>query len=236
MANQVSDAIAFARTAAHTDSQGITDADGLTMATDALFELQLLACRKREDLFLQESSRDITSVEIIGGASPGKFLFPTDMLFWKQIEINLVDPTQQSLFILITPNDVSNPNANSSFDWLRINQPSSTPLIDSHGDWFEVFPTPIAALTGAIKMLYFLIPTAYAATTDYVSYPYSIDIRAIAYKIGAFYARLNKDFDLMKELDGKSEQRLDYVLSVLSGSQSQVPRRPQGLPYSGYEV
>ncbi|MDE2439137.1 MAG: hypothetical protein KGN01_07160 [Patescibacteria group bacterium] len=235
MANQVSNVLSNARTFANTDSNGISDATGIAYMNDALLELQLKMIKQKEDLFLQESRRDILAAEITGGSSPGRFLFPNDMWFLKTIEANLQDTTNSSLYITCSPIDIANTPNDASFDWLRSNQNINSPIVAIHGDWFELFPTPTQTMASGVKINYYLQPTQYVLTTDYVVYPFNINIDMIAYKVSAMYARSHKDFDLAKEFEQKSDDNFENFMYMLSGQQSQQPLRSKPLALTGYE-
>lgn len=238
MANQLSDVLGYARTLAKTDSNGLTDTNGISIANDAQRELQEDLIAKREDLFLQESYRSITSNEINTGSSPGKFLYPTDMWLLKSIEVNLVDITNPSNFVVPTPYDASNLPEGVSLDWLRQNGSTVEPMIDNHGDWFEIVPTPKLAqvAASAIKINYFLGPTDFAATADYATYPFTINWRILSYKIAAAHRRTIKDDTLANKYEQKAKEMLDKIIDFLSaGSGQQDPGRPGGLPLTGWE-
>lgn len=232
----LSTAIADARTIAYTDSNGISDANGITFANFALYDIQRKLIKRREDLFLQESKRDITSTQIVGGSAPGKFLFPTDMWLLKTIELNITDPTNQSLFLPVMPVELANLAQYQSFDWLRANQNSQFPLFDPHGDWFEIFPTPtvVPSGTGHIKILYYLAPTDFVATTDTINFPFSLDYRVLSYMIAAHYHRQNRNFDDEKEMLELALEAIDNIIKILA-TQTQQPTLSKGLPMTGGE-
>lgn len=232
----LSDVLTAARKIAYTDSNGITDADGIIFANDALYEVQEMLIKRREDLFLQETQHDITAAMISGGASPGKVLFPTDMLFLKAIEINTTDSTQQNQYRTAKQIELSNldPQGSVSFDWLRANQTSLFPKFAPHGDWFEIFPTPTATMANGIKLLYYLQPTDFVATSDTIVFPYSLNYRVLAYKIAAYYHAQNSNYDDQKLADGKAEKLIDNLIKLI-GSQVQQPTQASGVGLTGGE-
>lgn len=238
MANQLSDVLGYARVLAKTDSNGLGDTAGISMANDAQRELQEDLIARRADLFLQESYRAITTNEINTGSSPGKFLLPSDLWLLKSIEVNLIDTTVQSNYVTPTPIDAANLPDGTSVDWLRANAAVTAPYIDMHGDWFEIFPTPIAsqALASALKINYFLGPTDFAATSDFVTYPFTINWRILSYKIAAVYRRTIKDDTLADKYEQKANELLGKIIEFLSsGSGQQNPGDTQPLPLTGWQ-
>ncbi len=228
----LSDVIRQARLKALTDSNGLTDTDAIDYANEAILDLRMHLIGKREDLFNQEAKRSITSNEINIGAYPGKFTFPTDMYLLKSIEVNLQDPTNPLLFVTPEQIDASNLAEGVTLDFLRQNQPISSPMIDVHGDWFEIFPTPTQALTNALKINYFIAPQTFVATTDNINYPESLDYMVLAYKIASIYLE-NTSKDNTKQ-EAEYEKKTNQIIAVI-GSGMQTPLQSKGLPISGWQ-
>lgn len=204
----LSDILSFARTQAQTDSNGLTDATGIILANEALSDFHRRLVNGGIDASqLQES---YTS----GTANTGTYLYPTDMLFLKAIELDYSGLGGQN-YKTANQVDVSN-LPNSSFSYLRQYADTEFPQFDDRGDWFEIFPTPTTAITNLIRIFYFLKPTAYAAVGDTVAYPESIDVAILGWRIAAmWYYSLNK----MMEGDAfnlKYDERVRQYISTLS--------------------
>lgn len=204
----LSDVLSFARTQAQTDSNGLTDAKGIVLANEALSDLHRRLVNGGIDASqLQES---YTS----GTANTGTYLYPTDMLFLKAIELDYSGLGGEN-YKTASQVDVSN-LPNSSFSYLRLYADANSPQFDDRGDWFEIFPTPIIAITNLIRIFYFLKPTAYTAVGDTVAYPENIDVAILGWRIAAmFYYSLNK----MVEGDAfnlKYDERVRQYISTLS--------------------
>lgn len=236
----VSDVIALARKFAHTDSVGLPDANGIDFLNAAMLEQQKMLIVERESLFIQEAYRDLTAEILDNGSSPGKVLFPSDLWFLKQIEINIQDTSNQNLYFPATPADSSNLQPGNSLDALRANQPVNKPLILNNGDWFEVLPTPKSAVitdltkvTKAFRIQYFKAPVVFVATTDALVYPFTLDFRPLARKVAAIYLEpLNRDESDVQ--DAKFKSGTDELVGMLdTGSELQTTAQDIGL--TGYE-
>lgn len=221
--------LAFSRAQTQTDSNGLTDANGIVFANEALVDFhRRLVDHSVDASQLQES---YTS----GTANQGTYLYPTDMLFLKAIEVNYAN-TDPASYITAEQVDVSNLAGQNSFSYLRSNGSTQNPQFDDRGDWFEIFPTPTAAnnLTNLIRIFYFLKPTEYTATSDTVSYPESLDIRILGWRIAAMYL-----YSIFKIAEGDSfnimyENRVKQYCSTLArGSQQPIQATP--LQITGYE-
>src|SRR3990167_7446294 len=100
----------FSRTQAQTDSNGLTDANGIIWANEALQDFHRRLVTKGVDASqLQESYTD-------GVVGQGTYLYPTDMLFLKTIEVNYTD-TEANNYQLAQQVDISNLAGQSSFSW-----------------------------------------------------------------------------------------------------------------------
>lgn len=200
--------LSFARTQAQTDTNGLTNATGIILANEALSDLHRRLVNAGIDASqLQES---YTS----GTANTGTYLYPTDMLFLKAIELDYSGVGGQN-YKTANQVDVSN-LPDSSFSYLRLNAPTETPQFDDRGDWFEIFPTPTQDINNLIRIFYFLKPTAYSSVSDIVAYPENMDVAILGWRIAAmFYYSLNK----MVEGDAfnmKYDERVRQYISTLS--------------------
>lgn len=221
--------LSFSRAQAQTDSNGLTDANGIIFANEALVDFHRRLVDDGVDASqLQEAYTD-------GTASQGTYLYPTDMLFLKAIELNYADTSEQN-YRLATQVDVSNLPGQSSFSWLRKNADVYNPQFDDRGDWFEIFPTPTGShnLSQLIRIFYFLKPTEYSSTSDTVAYPESMDIRILGWRIAAMYY-----YSLGKMAEGdmfnnKYEERVMQYISTLSRG-TQQPIQAQNITWSGWQ-
>uniref|UniRef100_A0A6M3Y4X0 Uncharacterized protein n=1 Tax=viral metagenome TaxID=1070528 RepID=A0A6M3Y4X0_9ZZZZ len=212
----LANAIGFARVQAQTDSNGLTDANGIVFANEALVDYRRRMITSGVDASgLQESYREIT-------AGTGTYLYPTDMFFLKAVEVKL----SGSDYLTAHQIDVSN-LSNYSFSERRENQSINNPEFDDRGDWFEIFPTPTASVSDGIRIFYFTEPTEYTATTDAIAYPESLDYRILGWRIAAnYYYSIGK----MEEGDRytlKYEERVSQLIKTLSrGSQQPIQATP----------
>lgn len=214
--------LAFSRAQAQTDSNGLTDANGIIFANEALLDFRRKMIAKGVDASqLQEAYMSATSGQ-------GTYLYPTDMFWLKAIEVNLANADPQG-YVTAQQVDVSNLPDMTSFSWVRQNQPAAQPLFDDRGDWFEVFPTPVAGmnLTNAFRIFYYLEPTEYTSTSDTITYPESLDYRILGYRIAANYYRSLGKFGEADSFDATYEQKVSDITGTLSrGSQQPIMAVP----------
>ena len=225
----VSDILSFARTQAKTDSNGLTNATGLIFANEAQsdFHRRLIA-RGVDASQLQESYRD-------GVVGTGTYLYPTDMCFLKTIELNYTDTNAQN-YKRASQVDVSNLQGNQSFGWLRNNASKAEPMFDDRGDWYEIFPTPVAGnnVSQLIRIFYFLKPTDYSAVSDTITYPVSLDYRILGWRIASNYLYSLGKINEGDAFNLKYEKRVEELITTLSRG-SQQPTQSRGLGITGYE-
>lgn len=208
--------INFSRAQAQTDINGLSDANAIIFANEALVDFHRKLVDKGVDASqLQES---YTS----GTANQGTYAYPTDMLFLKAIELNYAG-TQADGYVQAQQVDVSNLAGWRSFSDLRVNGDSYRPQFDDRGDWFEIFPTPTGGvnLTNLIRIFYYLKPTEYTATSDTIAYPESMDIRILGWRIASsYYMSLGKlvEADMFNM---KYEERVKEYCNTLARGTSQ---------------
>lgn len=223
----IANALTFARAQAQTDSNGLTDTNGLIFANEALLDFRRRLVNAGVDAAqTQEAYTDIT-------ANVGTYLYPTDMLWLKAIEVNYTDTTQQN-YITANQLDVSNTPNLTSFSYLRQNQPTSAPQFDDRGDWFEIFPTPTVSNTSGIRIFYFLEPTEFTSTADTISYPESLDYRILGYRIAANYKRSLLDFISAAAFDQEYDHRVTQLIGTL-GRGVQTPIQATVIQDTGWE-
>lgn len=233
----LSTVLAFARAQCQTDSNGLTDAKGIIFANEALldFHRELIA-HGVDASQIQEAYTDAT-------ANQGTYLYPTDMFFLKAIECNFTDTTSQN-YVTAQQVDVSNlPGSQAgtngsnlnSFSWLRANQNAMMPLFDDHGDWFEVFPTPISSnnLTRLFRIFYFLEPTEYSATGDTIAYPESLDYRVLGWRIASSYLKSLGNWESAIPFDQEYTDRVSQLVKTLSRG-VQTPMQATTIQDSGW--
>jgi hypothetical protein len=230
MANTVADAITYARQKAQTDSNGISDTNGLAWANNGLLDITRdLIARGVDAAQVQESYTTLSASDTV----PGSFAWPPDMWALKTIEIDFTDTGGQN-YIQAQKLDVSNLQGKTSWDFIRSNQPTSSPLFTNHGDTGEVFPTIISGSPALVRIFYYLTPTEYSATSSTINYPQSLDYRALGDKILlGFYQSLEK-FDVAKEWQTVYEKKLNDAFNILA-PQSKQPIQPERLHITGFE-
>lgn len=227
----VSDTLSFARTQAQTNADGLTNANGIIWANEALvdFRRRLIAAGVDASQ-LQEAYRD-------GTVNVGTYLYPADMFWLKAIEVNYANSTAGD-YKTATQLDVSNIPGGNSIGWVRTNASTTSPFFDDRGDWYEIFPTPTSAhnLTQLIRIFYYLEPTEYANTGSSIVYPESLDYRAIGWRIAASY-KYSLGGDQIKQGDAfnlKYEERIKQLIATLSrGSQQPIQAVP--IQMTGFE-
>ena len=229
----LANALSFARAQTQTDSNGLTDVNGIIFANEALVDFhRRLVDHSVDASQLQEAYIDGYVPTAGNGAT---FLYPSDMLFLKAIEVNF-SGTAPSGYITADQVDVSNLAGQNSFSYLRTNQGTNNPQFDDRGDSYEIFPafTSSMNLSQAIRLFYFMKPTEYTATSDTIAYPESQDIRILGWRIASMYF-----YSILKIQEGDAfnvmyENRVkQYCATLARGAQQPIQATP--LQISGYE-
>ena len=221
--------LTFSRAQTQSDSNGLTDTNGIVFANEALLDYRRRLITAGVDASqLQEAYRD-------GTADVGTYLYPTDMFWLKAIECNYSDTDAQN-YKTASQVDVSNLAGKASFSWLRKNGSKDSPQFDDRGDWFEIFPTPTSSdnVSQLVRIFYFLEPTEYTATTDTISYPESLDYRTIGLYIAASYYQSLVKFDEADRFMQKYENRVTQLIATLSRG-SQQPIQATAIQLDGFE-
>ena len=221
--------LTFSRAQVQTDSNGLTDANGIIFANEALVDFRRRLISAGVDASqLQESYRD-------GTVDVGTYLYPTDMFWLKTIELNYANSTAAD-YKVASQVDVANIPGGQSFGWLRTNAATNNPWFDDRGDWYEIFPTPTSAhnLSQLIRIFYYLQPTEYTATSDTIAYPEDLDYRVIGWRIASNYL-----YSLGKIVEGDAfnlryEERVRQLIATLSRG-SQQPIQNTGIQLTGFE-
>lgn len=229
---QLSSPIAYARAAAQTDSNGLTDTNAIIFANAGLNNFHRQMVKKGVDASqLQESYRN-------GIADTGTYLYPTDMLFLKAIELNYND-TSATNYRTASQIDVSNLSDAYSFSWLRVNADPNWPQFDDRGDWYEIFPTPTSAhnLTQLMRIFYYLKPTQYSSTSDTVVYPENLDESILGSYIAARYLYSLKDAGSLlagDKLMSEYQKQVDEYMNTLARG-TQQPIQATTLQIDGFQ-
>ena len=225
----VSDILTFARTQAKTDSNGLTNANGLIFVNEAQADFHRKLINKGIDASqLQEAYRD-------GAVNVGTYLYPSDMFFLKSIELNYTDTNAQN-YKRAAQADVSNLEGNVSFRWLRNNASKASPYFDDRGDWYEIFPTPVSTdnVSQMIRLFYFLTPTDYTAVGNTVTYPVSLDYRILGWRVAASHLYSLGQIQKGDAFNLKYEERINEITATL-GRGSQQPIEARRLALDGFE-
>lgn len=229
----LSDVLTFSRIQAQTDSNGLTNTNGIVFANEALVDFHRRLVNSSIDASqIQEAYRD-ASVPTTGNGST--FLYPTDAMFLKAIEVNYTD-TNASNYLRAEQVDHANLPGDTSFSWLRANQSKQSPKFADNGDWYEIFPAFTSGdnLTQAIRIIYFQKPTEYTATTDTISYPESLDYRILGWRVAANYCKSLQSWDAASAFDTEYLNRVQDLIGTL-GRGSQQPIQATTIQLTGWE-
>lgn len=230
MAKLVSDAIQYARQKAQTDSNGITDTNGLAWANMGLIDITRDLIERGVDA-AQTQEAYATS---LGSDNPaGQLAWPTDMWMLKTIEVDYTNTGGQN-FIQAKVLDVSNLQFQTSWDFLRKLQTTSQPYFTNHGDTMEIFPTPVTGSPCLVRIFYYLSPTEYSATSSVINYPQSLDWRVLGDKILIAYYESTDRFELADKVNAQYLRKVNAAFNILS-PQSKQPLHPESIHLTGWE-
>lgn len=225
----VADSILYARQKAQTDSNGISDTNGLAWANSGLIDITRELIKRNIDASQTvESSATISATD----NPPGRFAWPSDMFMLKTISMNYSDSSQNN-FLQATKLDVSNLQGNTSIDFVRLNQSTEFPMFTNHGDTGEAYPTPIT--TAIVKIFYYLQPTEYSSTASTINYPQSLDYRVLGDKILECYYQSLEKFDIAQQWAAQAVKKINDSIVILA-PQSQQPIAPQPLQLPGWNL
>lgn len=219
--------ITAARQKAQTDSNGISDTNGIAWAADGLIDsTRDLIARGIDAAQTQESYATLSPSD----AQPGRFAWPSDMFALKTIEVDFTNTGGQN-YVQAEKLDVSNLQGRTSWDFLRINQSTMSPQFTNHGDTGEIFPTITSS--ALVRIYYYLTPTAYTATTDTVNYPQSLDSDILVNQILISYYQSLEKFDVAEQWKTEYKEKIKDFINIL-GPQSKQPIQPQKLRMTGW--
>ena len=224
---QVLDAITYARQKAQTDSNGISDVNGLAWANNGLIDITRdLIARGVDAAQVQEAYTTLAPSD----PQPGRFAWPSDMWELKTIEVDFTN-TGGVNYIQAGKLDVANLQGSTSWDYVRANQPTNLPIFTNHGDTGEVFPT--VQSSALVKIYYFLSPIEYTTISSTINYPQSLDYRALGDKIlTAYYQSLEK-IDVAVYWESQYSKKLNDSITILA-PQSKQPITPDKLHITGW--
>lgn len=226
MATSVLAAITYTQQLAQTDSGNIGSVLGLALYNDARTEMHRdMLAMNLDAAGTQEAYRDLSA------NSPATFLWPDDMYSLKTIEVNFQNNQQQD-YIQAKPVEVANIQGRS-FDWLRANQPQEQPLFDNRGDWFEIFPTPQTSNAQGVRIFYVLTPTDAPDVGTAITYPYTLDFRALSCKMAALYYKQQNDMNMAAVYEQEYQERIKKIINILAPG-TQQPLTPAPLAMNGW--
>lgn len=229
MATALSTVLTNARAFAGTDANGINSTNGIAWANDGVLDIRTQLCAMNIDAgVVQETYADAQ-------ATIGTYNYPSDFLALKMMEVNLVSTNAQD-YKVAKKLDAANPPAPLSLDWLRLNQPSDSPMVNDHGSWYEILPTPTAAmnLTKAIRFFYWLMPTAFTATTDTLGWPENINSNCLSHYIAArYYQSVHKDDKAQVEM-GEFARLFNQIVNFIKRGGA-TPLQTSQVQISGWE-
>ncbi len=227
--------LVFSRAQSQTDSNGLTDTNGVIFANEALVDFNRRLVKAGVDASaIQEAYRDGVIPTTAGNGST--FLYPDDLIFLKAIEVNFVD-TNPGNYITATQVDQSNIPGLTSFSWLRQNASTLSPQFADNGDWGEIFPSFSGAtnITQAIRIFYFQKPTEYTSVSDTISYPLNLDYRILGWRVARnYYYSLNK-FTEGDAFNVEYERRAQDLIATL-GRGAQQPLQATVLQLTGWDL
>jgi len=206
---------------------------GIDFLNEAMLDLRSELIRRGIDAAQIQESYATASLPAAGQGST--FAFPSDLFRLKTIEVNMTD-TNQNNYISCGALEMANTPNNTSYDFLRKNQPITNPLVDNHGDTFEIYPSFVSGmnLTNSIKIVYFLVPTLYTTTGDTLAYPDSLHSYILADKVAAIYFQSLSKFNEADKWNEDYKKKLDNLVEAIAPT-SQQPVETQGLPLTGWE-
>lgn len=220
----VSSVISYTQQLAQTDVNGISSILGLAFYNDALQDMTRdLIERGIDAAQVREEQFSVLTVN-------KKFTWTPSMFALKTIEVDYTGSGGQN-FIQAEKVDVSNLQSKTSWDWLRANQPTNSPLFTNHGNTGEIFPTPTG--TALVNIWYYLIPVEATTVGDTVIYPQTLDFRMLSAKMAALYYNSQQNPNMATVWENEYQKRLGKIKSILA-PQSKQPTTPESLHISGW--
>ncbi len=223
----LNDILTYSRQLSQTDTNGISDTLGTAFANDAMENMtRTLIERGVDAASIAEDYLTLT----VSDNPIGQFSWPSDMFALKTVEIDYSGVGGQN-YLQATPLNVANIQF-TSWDWLRANQPTNSPLFGNRGKTGEVFPSPTQ--NALIRIFSFIKPTEFTSTSDTVPYPLSLDYRAIAARVSALYSLSLEEITQMQACQAEYERRLNDIVKILMPP-SQQPIQAIPIQISGWQ-
>lgn len=227
MATSILSAIQYTQQICQTDANGIGSVFGLALWNDALQTMTRDMINRGIDASqTQEAYTDLST------SSPNTYAWPSNMYSLKTIEVNWSDNQAQN-YLQAQAIDVANIQQ-VSFSWLRANQPQSQPLFDNRGDTFEIFPTPLVGNSQGIRIFYFLTPTEATDVGQAITYPQTLDYRALSMKMASLYYVSQNDTVMAQTHADEYQRRIEKIIKNLAPG-TQQPIQPTPLQNPGWQ-
>lgn len=227
----LSQSIALGRRWAGANSSSLVDAAAIDFANEALLEY-------RRELIKggvkAGQTQESYMTPLAGVAQYNYNTNPQQWLLWA-IEVNY-NNTSQNNYVPAKKASAANTPAQTSFDWLRVNQSIMIPLYDDSGQFFEVFPTAQANfnLVNAFRMIFIVQPTPYATTGDTLAWPEALDYSILSARIAANQLRAIFKFAEADKFDALFMNKIKGQVGLLAQG-GQQPTTPQSIPWTGAE-
>lgn len=246
---QLSTVITLARTFAQTDLNGLTDFDAINLATEAqtsmVFDLvkrgidaasvveAYLNATTQVGIYSWPDGATIPWVNVsTGGTAP-------TLLFLKTINVNYIDSTAGN-YVEPSLVDSGNLPVGTSYQQMRSHNSKNVPMLENRGSTFEIYPAPNATngdnLIKFFTMLYFVVPTAFVATSDIVSYLISLNPSMLAWRM-AYTQAMRGNEEAMSRAKGYLSEystSLNTTENILKQG-SEKPINATGVQLTGFE-
>lgn len=226
MATSVIAAITYARQQAQTDDAGIPSVLGLAFANDVLVDFHRELAARR----INASGLNFNASSVLL-ANTTSFTWPTTNYALKTIEINYTDSAQGN-YLQAMPVDISNLQGQTSFDWLRVNQPATSPLFANYGATWEAFPTPTS--NALVKFVNFTTPTEYPDVGTAIGYPLTLDYRILSFGIVNRYSLSQENYSLAQASEQEYLKRVAKLIEILAPP-SEQPIKAEPIHLTGWQ-
>lgn len=226
----VGDVITYARQLAQTDTNGISDTNGVAWTNNSQTDIIRDLINRGVDA--AQTQESYTTLTVPTNPAISTFAWPSNMFALKTIEIDY-SGTGGRQFIQGGKVDMANLQFQTSFDFLRTNQPSSQPLFTNHGDTGEIFPTVVSG-SCLVRIIYYLTPTSYGSTSATITYPQTLDPTSIGDRVLMYYYRSLEKFDIADKWEASYTKKVNDAINILA-PQSKQPIEPEPLQLTGWQ-
>lgn len=223
----VASVIGYSQQLAQADANSITSVLGVSLFNDAFQDMTRDLIERGIDAAQTAESYATLSPS---DNPPGRFAWPSDMFALKTIEVDYTNMGGQN-YLQAKRVDVANLQGDTSWDYLRLNQPTRAPLFTNHGDTGEVFPTPVGSTL--VRIYYYVTPTEVTSVTDSISYPQTLDYRMLSAKMDSLYHLSQENLPMSQAFEAEYQRRLNKVKNILA-PQSKQPIQPEKLHLTGW--